>query len=103
MVTDGALVLSVLPVRCNVNNWNGKILTVHRSKGHNVSEVPLKKQARQYLQAYLEWRQQLGGAFVPNPNSPMFLSQDPKHKGERLGYKGAVSDGEEVGCDLWGQ
>ncbi len=76
--------LSVL----NVNHWNGKRLTVHRSKGQNVSEVPLSREAKQYLEAYLEWRHQLGGAFDPTPDSPMFLCQDPKHRGERLGYKG---------------
>lgn len=76
--------LSVL----NVNSWNGKRLTVHRSKGQNVSEIPLSKEAKQHLEAYFEWRQQEGGAFTLMPDSPMFLCQDPKHKGERLGYKG---------------
>jgi integrase/recombinase XerD len=76
--------LSVL----DVNHWNGKRLTVHRSKGQNVSEVPLSREAKQHLEAYLEWRQQIGRAFDPDPDSPMFLCQDPKHRGERLGYKG---------------
>ena len=76
--------LSVL----NVNHWNGKRLTVHRSKGQNVSKIPLSKEARRHLEAYLEWRQQQSGAFIPTPDSPMFLCQDPKHRGERLGYKG---------------
>ena len=76
--------LSVL----NVNHWNGKRLTVHRSKGQNVSEIPLSREAKQHLEAYLEWRQHQGEAFIPTPDSPMFLCQDPKHRGERLGYKG---------------
>jgi len=76
--------LSVL----NVNHWNGKRLTVHRSKEQNVSEIPLSKESRQHLEAYLEWRQHQGEAFVPTPDSPMFLCQDPKHRGEGLGYKG---------------
>ncbi len=76
--------LSVL----NVNHWNGKRLTVHRSKGQNISEIPLSRQAKQHLEAYLEWRQQQSGAFIPTPDGPMFLCQDPKHRGERLGYKG---------------
>ena len=37
----------------NVEHWNGKILTVHRAKGQNVSEVPLSREARQHLEAYL--------------------------------------------------
>lgn len=72
----------------NVEHWNGKILKVHRSKGQNVSEVPLNRQARQYLEAYLEWRRQQSGMFEPLPESPMFLAQDPKSAGKRLGYKG---------------
>jgi integrase/recombinase XerD len=72
----------------NVASWNGKILTVHRSKGQNVSEVPLSREARSHLEAYLEWRRQQGGAFEPLPESPMFLAQDPKSAGKRLGYKG---------------
>jgi integrase/recombinase XerD len=72
----------------NVEHWNGKILKVHRSKGQNVSEVPLNREARQYLEAYLEWRRQQGGMFEPLPESPMFLAQDPKSAGKRLGYKG---------------
>ncbi len=76
--------LSVL----NINHWNGKRLTVHRSKGQNVSQIPLSKEARQYLEAYLEWRHHQGETFAPTPDSPMFLCQDPKHRGERLGYKG---------------
>jgi integrase/recombinase XerD len=72
----------------NVEHWNGKILKVHRSKGQNVSEVPLHRAARQHLEAYLEWRRQQGGRFEPLPESPMFLAQDPKSAGNRLGYKG---------------
>jgi len=72
----------------NVEHWNGKILKVHRSKGQNVSEVPLNREARQYLEAYLEWRRQQGRMFEPLPESPMFLAQDPNGAGKRLGYKG---------------
>lgn len=72
----------------NVEHWNGKILKVHRSKGQNVSEVPLSREARSHLEAYLEWRRQQGGMFEPLPESPMFLAQDPKSAGQWLGYKG---------------
>ena len=72
----------------NVKHWNGRILTVHRSKGQNVSQVPLNREARGHLEAYLEWRRQQGGMFEPTPESPMFLAQDPKSSGKRLGYQG---------------
>ena len=72
----------------NVEHWNGKILTVHRSKGQNVSQVPLSREARSHLEAYLEWRGQQGEGFAPAPESPMFLAQDPKSAGQRLGYQG---------------
>lgn len=58
----------------NVEHWNGKILKVYRSKGQNVSEVPLSREARSHLEAYLEWRRQQGGLFEPLPESPMFLA-----------------------------
>ncbi|WP_255409372.1 hypothetical protein [Chlorogloea sp. CCALA 695] len=41
--------------------------------------MPLSKEARQHLEAYLEWRQQKGNVFTPTLDSPMFLCQDPKH------------------------
>jgi integrase/recombinase XerD len=72
----------------NVEHWNGKILKVHRSKGQNVSEVPLSREARSHLEAYLEWRRQQGGMFELVMESPMFLAQDPKSAGQRLGYQG---------------
>lgn len=72
----------------NVEHWNGKVLKVYRSKGQNVSEVPLSREARSHLEAYLEWRQQQSGIFTPTPDSPMFLCQDPRNAGQRLGYKG---------------
>ncbi len=72
----------------DVKHWNGKRLIVHRSKGQNVSEVPLNREAKQHLEAYFVWRRQQGEMFTPTPESPMFLCQDPKHCGERLGYNG---------------
>lgn len=72
----------------NVESWNGKLLKVHRSKGQTVSEVPLSQEARGHLEVYLQWRRQQGGLFEPLPESPMFLCQDPKNAGQRLGYKG---------------
>jgi len=72
----------------NVEHWNGRMLTVYRSKGQNISEVPLSRDARGHLEKYLEWRSQQGGMFEVTPESPMFLCQDPKSCGKRLGYKG---------------
>jgi integrase/recombinase XerD len=71
-----------------VSHWNGKTLKVHCSKGQDVSEVLLNWEARQYLEAYLEWRQQRGVISELVPENPMFLAQDPKSAGKRLGYKG---------------
>jgi integrase/recombinase XerD len=72
----------------NVEHWNGKILKVYRSKGQNVSEVPLSREGRSHLEAYLEWRRQQGGMFELVMESPLFLAQDPKSAGQRLGYQG---------------
>lgn len=72
----------------NVEHWDGKILKVHRAQGQTISEVPLSREARHHLETYLEWRHAQGGLFEPTPESPMFLCQDPRHSGKRLGYKG---------------
>ncbi|HEY9302067.1 MAG TPA: tyrosine-type recombinase/integrase [Phormidium sp.] len=72
----------------NVEHWNGRLLRVYRSKGQNVSEVPLNREARSHLEAYLKWRKQEGGIFELVSDGPMFLCQDPKNIGQRLGYKG---------------
>ena len=63
----------------NVNHWNGKRLTIDRSKGQNVSEIPLSKEAGQHLEAYLEWRMQQSEAFAPTPDIAI-LSQLKKSK-----------------------
>lgn len=72
----------------DVEHWNGKVLKMYRSKGQNVSEVPLSQEARSQLEAYLEWRRRQGDTFEPLPQSPMFLTQAPRMMGERLGYQG---------------
>jgi len=71
----------------NVKHWDGCMLMVHRPNGQ-VIQVPLSSEMQQYLEAYLEWRHQQGDVFTPAPESPMFLCQDPKNIGQRLGYKG---------------
>jgi integrase/recombinase XerD len=86
----------------NVEHWNGKILMAHRSKGQNVSEVPLSREARQHLEAYLMWRRQQGEVFEPMPESPMFLCQDPKNAGQRLGYQGLHKMVKKLGADRGG-
>lgn len=80
--SDPVLSIVIVPIE------GGKILEVHRSKGQNVSEVPLNREARQYLEACLAWRRQQGGMFEPVPKSSMFLAQDSKSVGKRSGYKG---------------
>jgi integrase/recombinase XerD len=72
----------------SIEHWNGKVLTVHRSKGQNISEVPLSREARSHLQAYLDWRQAQGGLFELKPQNALFLAQDPKSIGLRLSYQG---------------
>jgi integrase/recombinase XerD len=72
----------------NVEHWNGKVLTVYRSKGQNISEVPLSREARAHLQAYLRWREEQGSLFELKPQGSLFLAQDPKSIGLRLSYQG---------------
>ncbi|MBD3886992.1 site-specific integrase [Phormidium tenue FACHB-886] len=73
-------------------------LKMHRSKGQNVSEVSLNREARLHLNSYLEWRRQQSGEFEPLLESPLFLVQDPKNQGQRLGYQGLHKMVEQLGA-----
>lgn len=72
----------------NVGDLNDDTLSIVNSDQQNRKQVLLSDETQQYLAAYLEWRQQQGGVFAPEFESPLFLCQDSKHRGKRLGYKG---------------
>jgi integrase/recombinase XerD len=80
----------------NMGDYDGIRLTIRKGKDDSGGTVPLNRQARQCLNAYLEERRNSGERF--NKNRPLFLSCSPIHsKGERLGYQGIYYTIKELG------
>lgn len=71
----------------NLGDYDGIRLTIRKGKDDSGGTVPLNRQAREYLNAYLKERRRLGERYAKH--RPLFLSQSPvPGKGERLGYQG---------------
>jgi integrase/recombinase XerD len=69
----------------NMADYDGVRLHIRQAKDDSTGTVPLNRQGRTDLNAYLEERQQQGTIF---PESPLFLASGNVHAGERLGYQG---------------
>lgn len=72
--------------RLDVGNYDGTRLRFVRKKDGEEAIVPIRQAARQHIGAYLERRRSQGE--VLSDDSPMFLSYDFHHRGNRLGYQG---------------
>lgn len=72
-------------VELNIENYEGDRLRFTRYRDQREAIVPLRQMARDYLQHYLERRQQ--GEDISG-DSPLFLSYDRRSPGQRLGYPG---------------
>jgi integrase/recombinase XerD len=71
----------------NLGDYDGIRLTIRKGKDDSGGTVPLNRQARECLNAYLKERRHLGERYAKH--RPLFLSQSPvPGKGERLGYQG---------------
>ncbi|MBD1871285.1 tyrosine-type recombinase/integrase [Cyanobacteria bacterium FACHB-471] len=72
----------------NVEDYDGKRLHIREAKQGSTGRVPLDKDARAALNAYLEWRKGQDKALTVN--TPLFVnfSRDPKVRGQRLSYDG---------------
>ncbi|MGG6262877.1 tyrosine-type recombinase/integrase [Leptolyngbya sp. AN03gr2] len=70
----------------NVGSYDGMRLRFIRKKDGEEAIVPIRQAAREHIQAYLERRRSQGE--ILNDDSPMFLSCDFQHRGNRLGYQG---------------
>jgi integrase/recombinase XerD len=72
----------------NVEDYDGKRLHIREAKQGSTGRVPLDKNARAALDAYLEWRKAQGETLTAD--TPLFVnfSRDPKVRGQRLSYDG---------------
>lgn len=70
----------------NVGNYDGIRLQFIRRKDKSEAIVPLRRTAQEQIQIYLERRK--SQSEVLENDSPLFLSYDFRHPGQRLGYQG---------------
>jgi len=80
----------------NLGDYDGIRLTIRQGKDDSGGTVPLNRQARECLNAYLKERRHMGERYTKH--RPLFLSQSPvPGKGERLGYQGIYYTIRELG------
>jgi integrase/recombinase XerD len=72
----------------NIEDYDGKRLHIREAKQGSTGRVPLNKDARAAVNAYLEWRKAQGETLTAD--TPLFVnfSRDPKVQGQRLSYDG---------------
>lgn len=70
----------------NVGDYDGTRLWIRVAKDDSTGTVPLCREARIQLDAYLKWRQGQGGTMAGA--APLFLSHSRNNTGERLTYQG---------------
>lgn len=70
----------------NLDDYDGTRFHILKAKSDSKGFVPLKAQARQQVDAYLEWRGGQGEALAGN--CPLFLSHSRRSAGQRLSYWG---------------
>jgi len=78
----------------NVGDYDGTLLQIRQAKAGSVGSVPLFKEARQALDAYLGWRLKQG--LPTDAHLPLFLSCSNNSKGQRLSYWGIYKFIEEL-------
>jgi site-specific recombinase XerD len=72
-------------INLNFEDYDGHQVIVREAKQNSVGEVPLTRLARADLDAYVQQRQ---AAQELSPQSPLFVSNSNRSKGQRLTYWG---------------
>ncbi|MBD2093303.1 tyrosine-type recombinase/integrase [Microcoleus sp. FACHB-1515] len=75
--------------RLDLQDYDGKRLTVEHDKRDTSRSVPLYPHTQTHLNNYLEWRSHQGEAL--QPDRPLFLSHSRRNAGDRLSYAGIHS------------
>lgn len=78
----------------NIGDYDAARLQIRQAKAGSVGSVPLFKEARKALDAYLGWRLRQG--LPTDADSPLFLSYSNNSKGKRLSYWGIYKFIEEL-------
>jgi integrase/recombinase XerD len=76
-------------INLNLEDYNGQQVMIRATKPDRIGKVPLTQQARKDLDIYVQQRQaQLDSAGQILPNSPLFVSNSNRSRGQRLTYWG---------------
>lgn len=70
----------------NVGDYDGVRVYVREAKDDSTGTVPLCREAREQVDAYLQWRQEQEGTLAQE--DPLFLSASRNNQGNRLTYSG---------------
>ncbi|MCG6134031.1 MAG: tyrosine-type recombinase/integrase [Nostoc sp. LLA-1] len=82
-------------VQLNVGSFDGKLLFLPDTKTDEPRLVPLRKESREVVAEYLQWREQQGE--VLTSDSPLMISHHASYKGDRLSYHGIYFAVEKIG------
>ncbi|MEJ1933826.1 site-specific integrase [Nostoc sp. NIES-2111] len=82
-------------VQLNVGSFDGKLLFLPDTKTNEPRLVPLRKESRDVLEAYLRSRSEQGEEL--NSLTPLMVSYHASYKGERLSYHGIYFAVEKIG------
>ncbi len=77
-------------INLNLEDYDGQQVIVRAAKHDSVGEVPLARAARADLDAYVQQRQAQAEAMgqALSPESPLFVSNSNRNRGQRLAYWG---------------
>jgi integrase/recombinase XerD len=82
-------------VNLNVGSFDGKLLFLPDTKTDEPRLVPLRKESRDVIAEYLQWREAQGE--VLTSLTPLMISHHSSYKGERLSYHGIYFAVEKIG------
>jgi len=82
-------------VQLNFGSFDGKLLFLPDTKTNEPRLVPLRKESRDVLEAYLHSRSEQGEEL--NSLTPLMISHHASYKGDRLSYHGIYFAVEKIG------
>ena len=82
-------------VSANVGSFDGRLISITKTKNNQPRLVPLSAEGQQDVQDYLDWRQAQGDEL--SAESALILSHHAGWEGERLSYHGIYFAVEEIG------
>ncbi|ABW32066.1 tyrosine-type recombinase/integrase [Acaryochloris marina] len=83
-------------VTANVGSFDGRLISITKTKNNQPRLVPLSTEGQQVVQEYLDWRKDQQGEAL-SAESPLILSHHQGWEGQRLSYHGVYFAVEDIG------